>query len=234
MGVSDRIREVAERKSLSLKDLASETDTSYRTVQNYVSGERGVGSEFLSALSERLGVSASWVLTGKPPIFLQDEHSNVHLSGQQSVSTKPTISAAAPDFISIPRFAVDAAAGPGALVDTETQTGFYAFNRAWLARRHLDPKSLAVISVRGDSMEPRLSDGDLILVDRAQQQISDGIAYVLRLGSDLLVKYVQRIGPGAISILSANTLYPPREIDIAALDGELEIIGRVIASMHEW
>jgi transcriptional regulator with XRE-family HTH domain len=59
MGVSDRIREVAERKSLSLKDLASETDTSYRTVQNYVSGERGVGSEFLSALSERLGVSAS-------------------------------------------------------------------------------------------------------------------------------------------------------------------------------
>lgn len=158
----------------------------------------------------------------------------MHRKLAQSVSTAPTISATAPDFIPIPRFAVDAAAGPGALVDTETQTGFYAFNRSWLARRHLDPKSLAVISVRGDSMEPRLSDGDLILVDRAQKQISDGIAYVLRLGSDLLVKYVQRIGPGAISILSANTLYPPREIDIAALDGELEIIGRVIASMHEW
>ncbi len=88
--------------------------------------------------------------------------------------------------------------------------------------------------VRGDSMEPKLSDGDLILVDRAQRQIADGIAYVLRLGSDLLVKYVQRIGPNKVSLLSANTFYPPREIDADGLDGEVEIIGRVVASMHEW
>ena len=55
--------------------------------------------------------------------------------------------------------------------------------------------------MRGDSMEPRLSEGDLILVDRAQQQISDGIAYVLRLGDDLLVKYVQRLGASTVSLL---------------------------------
>ncbi len=138
------------------------------------------------------------------------------------------------DFLPIPRFSVDASAGGGALVDKETQTGFYAFNRRWLDRRQLDPGSLAVIAVRGDSMEPKLSDGDLILVDRAQRQIADGIAYVLRIDTDLLVKNVQRVRPGVIALLSANALYPPREIDAEGLDGEVEIIGRVVASMHEW
>jgi len=120
------------------------------------------------------------------------------------------------------------------LVDEETQTGFYAFNRRWLDRRQLNQKSLAVIAVRGDSMEPKLSDGDLILVDRVQRQIADGIAYVLRLGSDLLVKYVQRIGPDRVSLISENRRYPPREIAAKDTGGDVEIIGRVVASMHEW
>jgi hypothetical protein len=42
------------------------------------------------------------------------------------------------------------------------------------------------------------------------------------------------VRPGVIALLSANALYPPREIDAEGLDGEVEIIGRVVASMHEW
>lgn len=151
--------------------------------------------------------------------------------GMENHTNLPTLP---PEFIQVPRFAIEASAGSGSLIDDETRTGFYAFNRKWLARRHLSPDTLAVIAVRGDSMEPKLSDGDLILVDRAQRQIADGIAYVLRLGSDLLVKYVQRIGPHTVALLSANTFYPPREIDTAAEGDQVEIIGRVVASMHEW
>lgn len=51
MGVSGRIREVAEHKYLTLKALSSDLDVSYRTVQNYLSGERTVGA--VNALLER-------------------------------------------------------------------------------------------------------------------------------------------------------------------------------------
>jgi phage repressor protein C with HTH and peptisase S24 domain len=235
MSVSERIREVAKVKSLSLKDLSEATDTSYRTLQNYISGERGVGADFLSALSEHLGVSATWILTGIPPMFLSAMHPN---EGMENPTTLP-VPQPQPDFIQVPRLSLEASAGPGALVDNELQTGFYAFNRKWLARRHLSPENLSVIAVRGDSMEPRLSDGDLILVDRAQKRIADGIAYVLRIDTDLLVKNVQRVRPGVIALLSANALYPPREIETGSLEdaspkAEVEIIGRVVASMHEW
>ncbi|KMW60753.1 putative phage repressor [Candidatus Rhodobacter oscarellae] len=83
-------------------------------------------------------------------------------------------------------------------------------------------------------MEPKLSDGDLILVDQAQVEIADGITYVIRLGNDLLVKYVQRISPDAVSLLSENNRYPPREISLATIGEDTAIIGRVVASMHEW
>lgn len=43
------------------------------------------------------------------------------------------------DIVSITRFSVEASAGPGALVDEESQTGFYAFNRRWVGRSQLDP-----------------------------------------------------------------------------------------------
>jgi len=44
--------------------------------------------------------------------------------------------------------------GCGIQVATETSSGHYSFNRKWLTRRGLSEKSLSVISVRGDSMEP--------------------------------------------------------------------------------
>ena len=83
-------------------------------------------------------------------------------------------------------------------------------------------------------MEPKLSDGDLILVDRSQRQIADGVSYVLRVDTDLLIKYVQRVRPGIISLVSENQRYTPREIDVTGKDGEIDIVGRVVASMHEW
>lgn len=227
MDAKERLKLAIDGSGLNLTDFSKRVGVNYRTLQRYLSGERKLGAEFLADLSDRTDISATWILTGKGGQMVAPSD---HLSGKEN----PTSQDAAPDFVPIQRFSVEASAGPGALVDEETQTGFYAFNRRWLDRRQLDPGSLAVIAVRGDSMEPKLSDGDLILVDRAQRQIADGIAYVLRIDTDLLVKNVQRVRPGVIALLSANALYPPREIDAEGLDGEVEIIGRVVASMHEW
>ena len=219
-------------KSLNIKDFSEAIGISYRTVQNYIGEERAVGSDFLTAYSARLGISATWILTGLGDPLLTEKHPNE--GGDFSGREHQTV---APDFVSVPRYAVEASAGDGALPGDEETTGFYAFNRKWLARRGLSPANLAVISVRGDSMVPRLSEGDLILIDRAQRQITDGRVFVVRLGTDLLVKHVQRLGPDSISLISANKLYPPREVALSALGdqaGQIEVIGRVVASMHEW
>lgn len=225
MSASERIREAASIKGMNIKEFSDALGVSYRTVQNYISGERGIGSDFLAAASERLGVSATWILTGiGDPIIASNHPIGCSLGVKNTVS----------DFEQIPRYQVDAAAGHGVTVEDEAVSGHYAFNRKWLTRRNLNPKNLAVISVRGDSMEPRLRDGDLIVLDKSQTDIADGRAFVLRLGTDLVVKYIQRLGASRIALLSANTFYPPREIDLDKIDSDVMIIGRVVASMQEW
>jgi len=132
-----------------------------------------------------------------------------------------------PDLLVVPRYAVAASAGPGAL-PAEARAGPLALDAAWL--RELAPhgtRHLSAIRVAGDSMEPTLRDGDEIIVDAAPAAapLTDGI-WVLRRDDALLVKRLARdpAGGGA-TILSDNPAYPPiGPVPLSALT----IIGRVL------
>jgi phage repressor protein C with HTH and peptisase S24 domain len=224
---AERIRELVSDKSMNIKEFFGDINISYRTIQNYLADKSSTDGIILTAILEKTGVSPNWLLLIIAPKYVSDL--DVTGSDAHRSSTNP-----GEEFVKIPRFEVDASAGDGALVDVGMHSGFYAFNRSWLDRRNLTPESLAVISIRGDSMEPRLTDGDLILVDQSQKDIADGVTYVVRLGNDLLVKYVQRASPDAVSLLSENRRYPPREISLHSIGDRAAIIGRVVASMHEW
>ena len=137
------------------------------------------------------------------------------------------------NFISIMRYDVGASAGTGSLVEAEEGTGHYAFNRSWLKRRGLNPDDLAVISVRGDSMEPELNDNDLILLDRSLTTPKDGEMFVVRYAGDLFVKRVQVMPFGGYTLSSTNKFYSRIVVETnEAID--LKFIGKVVASMHEW
>lgn len=137
------------------------------------------------------------------------------------------------DVIPMKRFDVEASAGHGAQVDSETGSGHYAFNQKWLDRRGLTANSLSIISVRGDSMEPDLYQDDLVLLDHAQTDPKDSHIYVMRFSDGLYVKRIQHLPEGQVHLISRNFTYPPITIKNPASAG-VTIIGRVVASMHEW
>ena len=129
---------------------------------------------------------------------------------------------AAAEWVSIPRLALGASAGPGALAAAETAVGHLQFAPRWLRQGGLDPAMLSVIEVEGDSMDPTLRDGDEILVDRTARPLRAGI-HVLRLDDVLLVKRVDPAGD-AIRLISDNKAYPEVERPL----GDVEIVGRVV------
>lgn len=218
MVVADRLKELASDKRMNIKEFASFLGVSERTIQNYIAGISLPNGRFLADLSEKTGASATWLLTGGGPKYFAD-HQNMRLD--------------ASDFVPIPRYAVEASAGHGALVHDEEGSRYYAFNRKFLERRGLAPNNLAVISVKGDSMEPDLHDGDLILLDMAQTEPQDSRIYAVRYNADLFVKRVMELPGNRIQLLSTNPNYPPITVDSADLDG-IQIIGRVVNSTHEW
>ncbi len=127
----------------------------------------------------------------------------------------------------IPRLAVGASAGAGALPEDESPLAEIAFDEAWLRRLGAGSDAVTMIRVEGDSMAPTLNDGDDILVamhGAAGTRRRDGI-HVLRMDDALIVKRLAFRPDGRLSVTSDNALYPSYP-DVAPRS--VSIVGRVI------
>jgi len=127
----------------------------------------------------------------------------------------------------IPRLAIGASAGAGALTEDERPMAEIAFDEDWLRQLGAGSAPVTMIRVEGDSMAPALSDGDDILVamrDGGPMRPRDGI-YVLRMDDALIVKRLAFRPDGRLSVTSDNPLYP----SYPDLDPDsVQIVGRVI------
>lgn len=217
--LSEKIRGIREGSGLSQADFAARIGVPKSKIQNVETGKQRVDHEFLTTLAVNFTLDLNELLLGSAFKSITDDDIKSDLASS--------------NFISIPRFDVTASAGHGALAESEIGTGHYAFNRSWLDRRGLQPSNLAVIAVRGDSMEPELYDQDLILLDQSQKEPRDGDMYVVRYFDELFVKRVQKSLGRRYELLSSNRYYKPIEVkpDEAT---DLAFVGKVVASMHEW
>lgn len=128
------------------------------------------------------------------------------------------------EYALIPRYAVEVSAGGGSLVDNEVMIGTMAFKREWLRRMGFEVGRLVLVTARGDSMEPTVSDGDLLLVDMRQAEIVDGAIHVIRSNDHILVKRLQMGMTGQVIVRSDNPRYSPMESTRDAL----QVVGRVV------
>lgn len=131
-------------------------------------------------------------------------------------------------LVPIRRLDIGASAGAGSTVDGELPLLPVSFDVRWLrelVKGQVD--QLSIIRVQGDSMAPTLSDGDEIMVNRADgaERLRDGV-YVLRLDDALLVKRLA-IHPASrlITIRSDNPAYPSwPDCKLS----QMNVIGRVV------
>ena len=120
-----------------------------------------------------------------------------------------------------------AAAGGGAVVEEERIKAYMAFRKDWIhGRLGMKPADLFAVHVTGDSMEPTLKAGDVILINRARSLPVDGCLYLIRIDDSLVVKRIQLQPGGQIQALSDNPAYAPFRLDPA--DKSTAILGQVI------
>ena len=192
--------------------------------------QRGVSLAGLSRLIGRNGTYLQQFITKGSPRKLEEEDRRKLAEflgvGEGELGAPEDLSygvAAKGDWLDVPRLALDASAGPGAVAAEEQSFDAFRFSARWLREQGLEAKMLSAIAVTGDSMEPLLRDGDEILVDRTPRPLRDGI-HVLRLGDTLLVKRVQTARPGELVLISENEAYPPLTVPL----DEVDVIGRVV------
>jgi phage repressor protein C with HTH and peptisase S24 domain len=211
--IGDRLKTQRAQLGLSQEELSRASGVPVSTLKKYESNERVPGGDALAGLA-KAGVNLAKLLIGRED------------------SPGPALHVAQPaaGYVYLPLYDVRAAAGGGALVENEAVVDVLAFKESWIRQElHASPDDLRLIHVEGDSMEPDLRAGDIILIDHTDRGRREGV-YVIRMDDALLVKQLQRLPGGIIRVISRNAAYEPFTVPSVDLDapGGISVVGRVV------
>lgn len=133
----------------------------------------------------------------------------------------------ASSFVVIPRFDVQLAAGAGAWNEGRRQLDEIPFTADFLRKvlGRSSTKGLAIVTARGDSMEPTIADRAIVLVDEEDTRLIDGV-FAFLLDGDARVKRFRKLTDG-VQIISDNAAYPIETI-MGKDQRKLQIIGRLL------
>jgi len=236
MGLSERLKAIREISGKDQKGMADQLGISFRSWQDYELGKSIPGGKVFEALV-KLGFNANWLLTGQggmkqvenaKPLYKQLLDGEVPIVGEVGQPFDKELDQQQEGFVKIPRYKVVASAGNGTMIHSEQIVDHLAFRSDWV--RHalgVPVASLALINVTGDSMEPTLSNGDLILIDTSVSKVEDSGVYVLRYDGILKVKRIHSKYDGSVVIISDNAKYSPELIQ-GDLINDLYVVGRVV------
>ncbi len=88
------------------------------------------------------------------------------------------------------------------------------------------PEELFFAQGIGDSMFPTLLDSDVLLIDMSQQKVNIGAkVWAVAYGGMGMIKRISPAKDGGVTLHSDNAAIP----DQVAYDGELQVLGRVVA-----
>jgi phage repressor protein C with HTH and peptisase S24 domain len=208
MDIRDRLKSARKLAGISQLKLSEAIGCTRAAVTMWESGvTKKIDGVLLVRAAKELRVRPEWLAVGEEPMRVFDDE----------------------EFAMVPRHDVEASMGAGAEIYDEQIVEHLAFKVKWLNDYGLDRKHLALISAVGDSMEPNITEGDLLLVDKRPSQIQslkNGTIYVLRIDTQLYAKRIQRKMDGSIAIMSDNKIYSEEVVPAERLN-DLHIIGRV-------
>lgn len=137
------------------------------------------------------------------------------------------------DIVMVPLVGARLAAGRGSLETDGEVESYFSFRSDWLCRKG-DPEKMVLMKVCGDSMEPDIHHGDMVLVDRGKTQIYGHAIYAMGINEEIYVKQVETLPGGTLVLRSRNPEYEPIRVDLHGdLAESVRVIGRVIWCCRE-
>jgi len=218
--LGERIKERLNAVGLSQAELARRIGVTQPAITHLIKRGTG-GTAHLHKIARELETT---------PEYLNGESETAALpDGAQPIAVD--VVTIDPDQVEIDM--IDLAFGMGGtFIDTDhVNIEKVGFSRKWLRQfTHSAPSQLFTTKGIGDSMQPTISDHDIVVVDRSdlRPEFADKI-WAIVFGGVGMIKRLRPMPDGSVLISSDNQLVR----DARAVDGELHIIGRVVAIVRK-
>ena len=194
-----------------------------RTIYAYESEERPPALNYLQALIDYYDVNPEWLLSNRGEMFYSD-------TTKKSAPANIDIS----NMVFIPLLDMTTSAGYGSLINDDkiSTKEFISFTRTWLSKlTSTSEKYLVGFTVKGDSMQGDINDGDIIIVNTQYNNLSTDGTFAVNIDDQMYVKILQRMPGNKVQVISKNTKYAPFTVDLNT--EHFNIIGKVIWSGGE-
>lgn len=196
-----RLKMLREEKGLTQKDLAEKLSLTPKAISFYELGSREPSGDALIRMAHILGTTTDYLLGN-----------STTKEADQKVGRGVRIPVLGRVVAGIPIEAVEE------ILDYEEITPELAASGEFFA-----------LKIRGHSMEPRMMEGDVVIVRRQDDVDSGDVAIVLVNGNEATVKRIKK-QPEGITLIATNTsVYEPHfysNKEIAELP--VRILGRVV------
>ncbi len=227
MNLADRLqRALAERPDVSKADLARACGIKQPSVSDWFNGKtkRLSGSNLLEA-ARRLRVRPEWLATGMGPM---------HDDAIEKDAGIPHVEPSEDDFELVPQLDISASCGDGKFAEHVVVRGGLAFKKSFMRQFGISETNSRIIYAQGQSMEPTIGDGRVVLINLTDTVPQDGKVFLIcdQDGALILKRLVREYDPTVQATIwktrSDNPdkrQYPDK---ILPDDPRVKIVGRAI------
>ena len=126
-----------------------------------------------------------------------------------------------PSFINIPNYITNA---------DDSSPDELAISTRWIADHGLIASNLAYVNINDDSMEGRIRQGDILIIDTAADTITSGQVYAIVTTDDIRVRRLHSRVDGGWTVATDNPNHPDEQISHDLLP-QLQIAGKAVGMM---
>ncbi len=207
--IASRIKELINISGQTANAFAKEVGISEPLLRKYLNGATP-GVDKVVSIAQKSKVSVEWLATGDGSMYKEEVNSVV-----------------SDDFITVPIYEAKLSAGYGAFNENSNIIDKLTLPKKVLPQQFADlnHNRFGLLEVSGDSMEPTIYDGDLVLIDFHDNKLQSGLtAFVF---GD--TAYVKRLAPffNGVEIMSDNSMYKPQQLSGKEIE-QFKIIGKVV------
>lgn len=172
--IGERLRAARESRDLDQATLADKVGIVTRTVQRWEKGEQVPDGVSITKIARVTGVQPTWLLTGEGEMYPV-------LSRPENVYPLSSSGRRKPRLVDLPLMSAVPAGRVATMFHPEYADSYVTVDDV------KDPQAFA-LKVKGNSMAPRIEDGDVVIVS-PQQEPRNGDICVIRVdGEDTLKK----------------------------------------------